>query len=530
MVSRIACLNLPEFPLQLLLRRHPEWSGHAVAVVDRDAAQGLILWSNERARESRILPGLRYASALSLLPSLRAGVVARPDIDAAIASLTGQLRFYTPDVEPSHDEPGVFWLGASGLSLLYPSLVRWAELIRDEATRAGFRAAVVVGFTRFGTCALAKTVAAAIANAGGAETGPGRAKHGPGGEATGPARAGQPCVLESPADERSGAARVPLARLSLDPAVRDTLERLGITTLGGFLALPANGVRTRFGEEAHRFHRAASGDLATPLQPAPPPEPLASSVHLDDPETSLERLLTVVERELRSLARSLDEHGRVLAAVATQLVFDDGTRTAERLQPASPTLDLAQIVELLRLRLASVLAAHANARGVTDLHLECEGAAAAHAQSELFAAKPPRDSAAAARAMARVRAELGDDAVVRAVLRDAHLPEARFAWERVDAVAPPKPRAVRTPPLVRRIHARALPFSPGRHRDAQAELIRHIDEGTVRETLGPYIVAGGWWTREVQREYYFVRIATGRVLWMYYDRRRMGWFIQGEVE
>jgi protein ImuB len=89
---------------------------------------------------------------------------------------------------------------------------------------------------------------------------------------------------------------------------------------------------------------------------------------------------------------------------------------------------------------------------------------------------------------------------------------------------------VRTPPLVRRIYARPLPFSPGRHREAEAELIRHIDEGTVRETLGPYIVSGGWWSREVQREYYFVRTSNGRALWMFYDRRRMGWFIHGEVE
>jgi protein ImuB len=220
----------------------------------------------------------------------------------------------------------------------------------------------------------------------------------------------------------------------------------------------------------------------------------------------------------------------VLSAVAIRLEFDDGTKTAERLQPASPTLDLAQIVELLRLRLAAVLDAHANARGVTGLEIECEGAAATHAQGELYASRTARDAAAAARAIARVRAEFGDGAVVRAVLRDGHLPEARFAWEHIDAVAEPKPRVVRTPPLVRRIHSRPLPFSPGRHREAEAELIRHIDEGTVRETLGPYIVSGGWWSREVQREYYFVRTSNGRVLWMYYDRRRMGWFIQGGVE
>ncbi|HET6349128.1 MAG TPA: DNA polymerase Y family protein, partial [Candidatus Krumholzibacteria bacterium] len=330
----IACLILPELPLQLLLRRQPGWREHPVAVVDRDAAQGVILWSNEAARASRILPGLRYAAALALVSGLRAGEVPAAEIKTAIESLTTSLRFYTPDVEPSRDEPGVFWLGASGLSLLYPSLVRWAELIRDDMTRSGFESSIVVGYTPIGTYAVARNG--------------NRRVH----------------VIESPGSERALSARVRLSRLALEPEVRDTLERLGITTLGGFLELPANGIRTRFGTEAHRFHQQASGALATPFQPLTPHEPVRANVHLDDPETNLERLLTVIERELRSLARVLDARAHVLVAIAIRLSFDNGSRAAERLQPASPTLDLTQIVELLRLRLAAVLEANAHARGV----------------------------------------------------------------------------------------------------------------------------------------------------------------------
>lgn len=473
-------------------------------MVDRDAAQGVILWSSERARANRILPGMRYAAALSLLPGLRAGEVPSSDVGSALEALSASLHFYTPDVEPSRDEAGVFWLGASGLSLLYPSLLRWAELVHDEVTRAGFDATLVVGYTRVGTYASAKDLSAH----------PGTRLY----------------VMESPEEERGRAACVSLTRLALEPEVRDTLERLGITTLGGFLELPANGVRTRFGKDAHRFHEEASGALATPFQPVAPREPVAVSVHLDDPETNLERLLTVIDRELRSLSRTLDARAHVLVSVAIRLSFDDGTRAAERLQPASPTLDLAQIVELLHLRLLAVMEAHTNARGVVGIEIECEGAPGMHTQTELFVARATRDAAAAARAMARVRAEMGDHAVVHAVLHEGHLPEARFEWEPVDTVSAPQPRAVKSTPLVRRIHTRAIPFSPGRHRDAHAELIRHIDEGTVRETVGPFIVSGGWWSREIQREYYFVRTSNHRVLWMYYDRPRMSWFIQGEVE
>src|SRR5262245_32499566 len=156
----LACLILPEFPLQLLLRGQAVWREHPVAVVDRDAAQGVILWSNEKARAHRILPGMRYAAALSLVPELRAGEVPAGDIGSAIEALVAALRFYTPDVEPSRDEPGVFWLGASGLSLLYPSLMRWTELVRDDVTRSDFDATLVAGYTHVGTYASAKHMSA----------------------------------------------------------------------------------------------------------------------------------------------------------------------------------------------------------------------------------------------------------------------------------------------------------------------------------------------------------------------------------
>ena len=76
-MDRLACIDLPAFPLQLLLRRRPEWKDRPVAVVDKDTAQGKLLWVNERARASRLLPGMRYAAALSLDGSLCAAEVPR---------------------------------------------------------------------------------------------------------------------------------------------------------------------------------------------------------------------------------------------------------------------------------------------------------------------------------------------------------------------------------------------------------------------------------------------------------------------
>lgn len=493
-MDRMACVNLPEFPLQLLLRRHPEWSSCPVAVVDRDKAQGVILWANDLARKHRILPGMRYAAGLSLAGELRAGVVPEPEIHKNIEALTGRLRFFTVDVEPSRGEPGVFWLSASGLSLLYPSLQKWANLIRTDLVQAGFRASLAVGFSRFGTYAVAKTHKGAV-------------------------------VFKSPSQERAHAARVPIERLGFDPKGRDLLARLGITTVGGFLKLPANDIRKRFGEEVERIYRLATGNGFSPLQPEAPEEPVAKAVDLDHPETNLDRLMVHVEQQLHALLEILTERGEALAAVGIDFVFDNRDTKSERLQPASPTLNLPQITELIRLRLESA----ALSAGVTEIAIEVESVPVSVKQEELFADKPKRDFAATDRAFARLRAEFGEDAVLKACLRDGHLPEARFEWEPMTAISAPKPRNVQVPPLVRRIFVKPILLSAG-HRTPDTQLMSFLDDGSAQEALGPFVISGGWWVREVQREYYFIRTSGGRSLWMYYDRRRKHWYLHGEVE
>jgi protein ImuB len=183
-------------------------------------------------------------------------------------------------------------------------------------------------------------------------------------------------------------------------------------------------------------------------------------------------------------------------------------------------------VGFIQLRLGSLQLSS----GISEIEVEIEGRCAMQQQGELFVDRSPRDLQAATRAFARVRAEFGDQSVVKAVLREGHLPEASFEWEPVRSLVPARPRNVRFPPLVRRIYNRPTVFSPSQQRNSEKQLTRHIDDGTVRETLGPYMVAGGWWQREVQREYYFVTTSNGRSLWMYYDRRRLCWYIHGEVE
>lgn len=485
-MDRLACVSLPALPLQLLLRRHPEWAAQPVVVVADDRPQGLIRWVNAAAHEVGVRPGFRYAAGCSLAADLRAGVVSPAEVDQAVEAIAERLRRFTPEVEPSAEEPGIFWLNGTGLTRLYVSYEAWARLIAADLNRMGFRATVVVGFTRFGAYAVVR------------------------------AREGT-VVCESPADERAAARRVRLECLELDPDLRDTLVKLGVTTVGALLALPAGGLLTRFGPAAYRLHRMASDELWAPLQPQDPTEPIRQRLVLDDPETDAIRLFFRLKGLLHPLLKALSIRGEALAGLTLRLRLDGGGWREERVCPAAPTLDPVQIFDLVRLRLDTAELPS----GVIEMELTAAGIPAPAEQHRLIVERPRRDLEAANRALARIRATFGDEAVGRTRLADAHLPEASFRWEPLDRVVHPQPRAVPLRSLVRRIFAKPVPL--------------RLPSGLTLH--GPYIVSGGWWGRETQRDYYFAETRRGELLWVYHDprgrparKRESDWFIHGTVE
>ena len=491
----MACVDLHALPLQVLLRRRAEWRDQPAAVVDCDKPQGQILWVNKAARASHIQPGLRYSAALSRNLELRASVVDDEEIASTVASVTERLWHFSPRVEPSPSTPGVFWLDAAGIVPLYPTLEEWARRIRDDLWAAGFRASVAVGFTRFASYAAAR-----VAQTRGGTT-----------------------VFESPRQEYAHSRGVLIDRLGFAPRLRDTLGELGIVRLGQFLDLPAAGVRRRFGAAAADLHRRARGDT-TVLDPAPPTELLVRTVILDRPEANLERLMVVIEELLTPLCEALRRRHEALGAVCLRLTTDDKRSVDETLEPAEATLDQSLLESLIRLRLATV----SLFAGVTEVEVEVRGGAIENRQLDLFT-KPPRDLTAARRALARIRAEFGNAAVVRASLQDGHLPEARFVWGPFERLELPCPRQVDERPLVRRFFPCAVEL-PLRSRHEPDGWMINLADGPIEEVVGPHIVQGGWWMRDVERHYYYVRSRSGRWLWIYNDRRRRLWFMQGEVE
>jgi protein ImuB len=497
----VACVDLPALPLQIAWRAEPELRAQAVVVIDEDRPQGVVLWACERARAAGILPGQRYAHALSLHRGLRARVVPPEQIVAAIEELRVALHALSPRVEPASD-PGTFWLDGEGLERVFGGATPWALAIQRAIAALRLSGAVVVGFSRFATYAIARATRQGIT------------------------------VLRADSDERAAASAVPLARLDVDPKLRDALARLGVATLGQLVRLPGGGILERFGSDAYRLYQLAAGERWDPLVPVPPPEAPDERVVLDDDVDDTEQLVFVLKGAIDRLLDRLAARGRALTALHVELVLRHAVGNTEPrhdcIKPAAPTLDGRALVRLAHLRFTGM----PPIAPVNAARVWAEDVAATREQLAMFAAKPRRDLRAADEALARVRAELGDDAVVRAVLRDGHLPEASFGWERLAHVerARPEPRLVR--PLVRRLHARPqlLPPQARQVRD-DGWLLSGLEHGAVVRILGPYVVSGGWWARhEVHREYHFAELRRGDCLWVYYDRHRRRWFCHGAVE
>ncbi len=518
--KRLACVDVPALPLQCLVRRQPELAALPAVIVDELHPQGVVLWTNRAARLAGVRTGARYGHALSLCAQLRAGLVPDAEQQAAITEIAELLRTFTPLVEPARQEPGVFWLDANGLTRFHPELALpaihalWADEIRQNLRAVGWHAAVVLGFDRLATYAIARHF------------------HGV-------------RVLADPAQETRACGRVQLASLGaawgIAPKLRDELERLGVATLGELAALPETALRERMGLQVALLRRRLAHDVPAPLAPELPlPEPVAAR-DFEPPDNNAQRLLFAAKGLLATLLPLLVARREAVARLDVLLVLDHAPSWPLQLQPAEPTLQELQLLDLIRLALDRTPLPAA----VQTLRLALHGVPATASQLALWRLQGQRDPHAAALALARLRALFGEEAVGTATLRSAWLPEGQFAWQPLrklqiqTARAPDEPaNVVRLPQQpavrpVRRLLAQPARLPPRPEGNRPWRLAPFRPE-TVVHFAGPYRLAGGWWRSISQtdrcRDYGYATTDRGTVLWVFHEPAKNAWFCQGFLE
>mgnify|MGYP001823147758 CR=1 FL=1 len=493
-MKRVCCVSLPMFPLQIVLHDKPHWKGSPIAVVDDEGPNGRIRDLNSLARSAQLRIGMRQALARDRVPNLHTALVAPEAISSVSKELLQALQTFSPRVEPS-DIPGSFIMDPEGLRRLYGGYRNWSTCIHRYLRARHWQSAITVGFHRHRTLALAMT------------------GHGV-------------QVLEDPEQERERSNQTPLVELGLRGDLCESLTALGIETLGDFLRLPSGELHSRFGVDASALHDRFNDDLQLPIQPHAFDEPSRISFQVDPPDQDQHRLLFAIKGALHSLLHRVRTRGDAIQSLELSLHLEHAPLHRERIEPASPSLDLMLIVELIRLRLCETeLRAP-----VEEVELLAKTTRAHPDQVALPGHQPRRDMNAAHRALARIRAAYGEESVTKASLREAHLPEASFRWEPVQHARVAE--RVGSPPvsaMIRRVYARPKPLPPRLVRDPEAG--PSLTQGQLIEHMcGPYRVSGGWWKRLVERDYYYAQTDHGDLLWLFYDRPRKHWFLHGVLD
>lgn len=486
--ERVACLWLPDFALQVHRRRHPGLAEQKLAIVDRDHPLGRILEVESGASRSVVLPGMRYSQALSLDLELCCVVWDSQAVAQEQQSIGQACLDWTPDVESYPKQDGVFWLFYTGMQRLFPSAQAWGQGIIEHFSAQGWKVKVALGFGRLSSLAAVRCQE-------------------------------EPLWMASDAQrELAKASQGALQDLALPAKDHKRLDALGLHTLGQLWALDAGALPDRFGQELRDWH--ALGQREDWGEGARVRQYKESQVEIDLEEpikhsrVVMARLGEVIPR----MAQALFDGGYELsgAEIEFSLVAVWGKSLAHRRSEwvglACPGRDPGPLLRLIELRLES----QPLRAPVARMEIRLRAARAVQKQGSLWASLQSRDLQEGEQALAVIRAELGNDAVQRAVLCDEHVPEQRFRWEPFETLKSPPQHEASVSGLVRRIQKRS-------------QAIKDLSCSALNSLWGPFVLDSGWWMQGVNREEYYIKDEQGFLRWVFFDGNKKRWFSQGEV-
>lgn len=527
---RLACIQVPLFPLAARLRSEPELTREALVIVEGNGNAARVVAATRLARRSGVKPGLTLAQARAVTPKL----VARardPECErTAQEALLEVAEGFSPRIEDGGG--GLVFLDIDGLERHFRGDQPELDLGRSLVTAA--EAAGLPGRVGIASSKLAAEVAAGLPDSP---------------------------VIVPEGEEAAFLAPLPLSRLTPRADLAATLERWGLRTIGDFAKLPKSKVTSRLGEAGRELHATARGLDPRPLTPREPPPELQEGMSLEWPLVALEPFLFVGRAALERLSQRMETRG--LACIRLELTFrlePDGFQTRSIDLPA-PTRDVKTLLTLVRLDLE----ARPPGAPVAGFTFIAHPDRPREAQLSLYgpaALSPDR----LATTLARLFALLGPDRVGSPRPVDGHRPE-RFALVEYSPPPPPEVRreprtgrgllAVRVlrPPIeLEVITAEPLPdYAPWvvgavevapAEPDPEAEATRPPSEvrslenevsdkrpriqGKVKVASGPWGLEEEWWTESpVGRDYWDVEVAGSGIYRLFRDRATGAWFADG---
>ncbi len=480
------------------------------------------------AGRAGIRAGMTLAEARAICAEVHEYLWNDVAIAGATTEMTAQLLAASPQVTPVAGTPGMWWVGASGFGGRGGER-GLAYALRRIAARWHPRPRVAIA----DSCVAAR---AATWSGTSFQQGDDRSLV---------------CIV--PHGHDAGyLAPAPLALVPMGDELRLALQALGLCTVGSFAALSAEDVERRWGAEGlHAWRLARGEDHRRPVLARVPDLPVVDA-ELPMPATTIEPILFLVRAALDRLTTHLAARGQAVAALSITLSLDDrrGALPANALarahtvtreiRLARPVARSTPIFERCRALLDTwPLTAPAIGVGVSIV----TAAPLSGEQGDLLNAAW-RDAAAVDAALARLRAELGPNVVVKPVARDAHVPERAGAWVEEGANAgsatakssttesaaersatAETATAVRTDPAIRLLESPESVFVVCDDGVPRAVTWRGR-RLTIERAVGPERLSGDWWDDGYRRDYWRCESAFGDFV-LYLDRMDEQWWVQG---
>ena len=396
-----ACIFIPDFPVQAIIRFEPELRARSIAVLTGRPPLEKVIALNERARQT----GVEIGATKSQLEAWEK-LILRPRSESqetsAHAALLDCAQSFSPEVEDT--SPGTALLNLAGLEPLLGPLAKIARDLAHRVSQMGLEANVAVAADPDTALLAARGFSGVTLISAGQEA-----------ERLGDLPVDS--LLESFSSDVEEAARW-----------AETFDRWGIRKLRALAALPEVPLSERLGQQGIRLQKLARGAASRNLQMLQPPLIFAESVDLEYPIVLLEPLALLLNRMLEQVCARLS--ARALAAQELHLNLELAamqsndcasvdrtlTRTFSRtLLLPMPMLDTKLFLKLLQLDLQ----AHPPGAPIVKVHLSADSARSRILQSGLFQPVFPEPEKLEL-TLARIAAIVGEGKVGSAELLDTH--------------------------------------------------------------------------------------------------------------
>jgi protein ImuB len=215
----------------------------------------------------------------------------------------------------------------------------------------------------------------------------------------------------------------------------DTFRWLGLNTLGALAELPREAVASRFGNEGLCAHRLASGEDRS-VNPRSIPAHLAVEAHYDDPLESLDQVGFSARALSARLMNGLRREG--LAPYRVEIEAESATgKVRQRVWRSTDPFLESTLVERVWWQLRAWIDQEGIEGGLVRLRLDPSDLSGAGRQLALLevagdgwegydATRPEAE-----RALARVQALVGPDAVLQARSQGGRMPSEQVHWFRL---------------------------------------------------------------------------------------------------